>query len=159
MEERKSEIQPQSLSFSSARLTTSTLQEITTHVDLSKAHEPTKEILILKVFVTNFKDLLAAVAPHMDVLSKNLLGSLLISKESHDHLIVLKRFNIGPRERAVVVLGLLQLSITADYHCFRQLMQVLKGFPPLVHTADILKNSYSKSQQSLMVLHIILIVL
>ena len=145
--------QSQTLNFSSAKLTTSSLQEISTHVDLSEAHDLSEEILTLKVFVMNFENLLEAVAPYIDIFAKNLLGGLLISKESYDRLKVLKRFNIGPCERTVIVLVLLQLSITVDWHCLRRLMQVLKRFPPLLHIADILKNSsYSKSEQSLIVL-------
>ena len=155
IEERTLDTQSQTLNFSSAKLITSTLQEISTHVDLSEAHDLSKEILTLKVFVMNFEYLLEAVAPYVDILSKNLLGGLLISKGSYDRLKILKRFNIGPRERTVIVLVLLQLSITVDWHCLQRLMKILNRFPPLMHITDTLKNSsYSMSEQTL--IHVVL---
>lgn len=128
---------------------TSDVQEVPTHIDPSGTFEPTKEFLILKAFVMNFNELFVAMVPHVDYLPKKLLGSQLISKESCDHLKSLQRLKIEANQRTIVVLGLLQLSITTDCHCLRQLVRVLKEFSPLMHTAEVLSSTYSKSDRTL----------
>ena len=119
-------------------------------LDVSSSHSPSdsrpsaKDNLALKVFIANFDVLHRAVTPHIDWLIKKFQAKLVIPKESYDQLELLHSPLLGPSQKAVVLLVVTQLSITADYRCLRQFIRALKRFTSLKSTSDILRKSYSK---------------
>lgn len=101
--------------------------------------------LALRAFTENLALLYGAVTPHIDWVIKKCITKHVLRQESCDQLAgLLSSPVLEPSQKAIILLVLTQLAITADYHCLRCFIRVLKKYPPLKSTSDMLKKSYSK---------------
>ena len=105
-----------------------------------------KNNLALEAFRTNIATIYKAMIPNVDWLIKKVSTTLILPRESkiENGNKLLQSSLLAPSDKAIILLVLAELSITADYRWLRRFVRVLKRHPSLAAIGVSLKKTYGK---------------